>query len=123
MPNLQDHLRINCLVDGKRQGELNKLNGKIMSNAQAIETFDGLVGKTPGSGRVTWSGTAAIPASGPEFDYWSACQRGSYHTLQIPMGLKSYIGNGWFDDVEVDQSTNGSAEMSFTWTGSFEPLK
>jgi hypothetical protein len=123
MAELQDHLRLQILVDAKRQLEVNKLNGKLMSNSQAIETFEGLVGKTPGSGRTTWSATAAIPASGPEFDYWSACAKGSYHTVQVPMGAKSYIGKGWFDEVEVDQSVNGSAEISFTWTGTFAPLK
>lgn len=123
MPELQDHLRLTILIDGKRQIEVNKINGKIVSNAQAIETLEGLVGKTNGSGRVTWDCASAIPASGPEFDYWSACAKGSYHSIQVPMGTKSYIGKGWFDECGVEQSVNGAAEMSFTWTGTFSPLK
>lgn len=120
---LQDQIRLTLLVDGKRQLQLTKINGKVVSNAQAVETLEGLIGKTPGSGRVTWTGSAAIPASGPEFDYWSAVVKGTYHTMQAPLGPKSYIGKGWFDDAEVDQSTGSAAEFSFTWTGSFQPLK
>ncbi len=123
MPELQDHIRLTLLIDGTRQMKLSKINGKIMSQSQAIETLEGLIGKTPGSGRTTFSGTASVPASGPEFDYWSAVYAGSYHTLQAPLGVKSYIGNGWFEEAELDQSVNGAAEFSFTWTGAFAPLK
>ncbi len=123
MADFQDHLRTTLLVDGKRQLEVNKQNLKLASNNQPVETFEGLVGKTPGSGRTTVSATAAIPASGPEFDYWTECVKGTYHTIQVPLGTKSFIGNGWFDDVEIDQSVNGAAEISFTWIGAFTALK
>lgn len=123
MPEVQDHLRLTALVDGKRQTELTKINGKLVTNSQAIETLEGLAGKTPGSGRVTISLTSAIPASGLEFDYWSTAAKGTYHTVQIPVGSKSYIGKGWFDEVELDQSVNGGAEVSCTWIGTIAPLR
>jgi hypothetical protein len=123
MPEVQDHLRLTALVDGKRQLELTKINGKLVTNSQAIETLEGLAGKTPGSGRVTISLTSAIPASGLEFDYWSTAAKGTYHTVQIPVGSKSYIGKGWFDEVELDQSVNGAAEVSCTWIGTIAPLR
>lgn len=123
MATLQDHIRLTLLIDGNRQLKLSKINGKIMSQSQAIETLEGLIGKTPGSGRCTFSGTASVPATGPEFDFWSAVHAGSYHVMQAPLGAKSYIGNGWFDEAELDQSVNGAAEFSFTWTGEFAPLK
>jgi hypothetical protein len=123
MAELQDHLRLTCLVDGKRQLELSKIDGKLVTKSQAIETLEGLVGKTPGSGQVTVNLSGAIPASGPEFDYWSAAAKGTYHTIQIPVGSKSYIGNGWFDDSDLTQSVNGPAEISATWIGTMAPLR
>lgn len=84
-----------------------------------MHTLEGLAGKTPGSGKCEISGTCAIPVGGPEFDFMTACVDGSYHTCQVPFGVKSYIGNGWFQTAELGQSVNQATEFQFTWTGEF----
>jgi len=123
MPGLQDHLRLALLVDGVQQIKASDISLKCDGKNQPVETLEGLAGKTGGSGMVTITGTCAIPLGGPEFDFESAVANGTYHTLQVPLGVKSYIGNGWFEDAEVSGSVGKSTEMRFTWMGEFKPLR
>ncbi len=120
---LADHLRLKLLVDGVFQIKLSTIRMSFDSGAQEVDTLEGLAGKTPGSGKVKITGTGAVPLGGPEFDYLTAVQEGSYHSLQVPFGTKSYIGNGWFGTAELGQSTNQSTEIQFEWTGEFSKPK
>lgn len=116
---LTDHLRMTLLVDGVLQVELTniKVNGK--GGSQAVETLQGLAGRTPGSPSLTISGTWAVPITGFEFDIFTAAATGSLHELQIPVGAKSIISKGWFDDCGISQSVNQSTECEATFMGSF----
>lgn len=120
---LEDHLRLALLIDGVFQIKPSTIRVQLSSQNQPVETLEGLAGKTPGSGRCTVTGTAAVPKNGPEEDFFTKVVVGSYHQIQVPMGLKGYIGNGWFDECEIGQSTGQNTEVSFTWIGEFTRLK
>lgn len=115
----EDHQRLRLLIAGQFQLKTSSIRAAWAANNQPVETLEGLAGKTPGSGRVTITVTAVLPTSGPEFDYFSAVVDGTYAEMQIPIGPKSYIGNGWFDDVDLGQSVNANTEINYTWTGEF----
>lgn len=116
---LEDHLRLALLIEGVFQIKPSSIKLRFESNNQEVDTLEGLAGKTPGSGKVRISCTAAVPIGGPESDYIGNCVAGTYATMQVPFGTKSYIGNGWYDSVEIGQSVNQSTEISFEWTGQF----
>jgi hypothetical protein len=118
---LTDYLRLTVLLDGVMQTEVSdiKVNGK--SGAQAVELLRGLAGKTPGARQLEFSGTWAIPISGPEFDVVGFTADGSYHDLQIPLGPKTLISSGWFQDCEIGQSTGSHTQVSGTFMGEFNP--
>jgi len=120
---LQDHLRLALLINGVFQLKPSSLEIEWDSGAQRVDTLEGLAGKTPGSGTTNISATGAVAISGPEFDYFSACQRGDYVDMQVPLGFKGYIGNGWFQTAGISQSVNGNTEFKFSWTGEFSKLK
>lgn len=120
---LEDHLRLALLLDGVFQVKPSSIRLQLSSQSQPVETLEGLAGKTPGSGRCTITVTAAVPTTGPESDVLSLVVRGSYHQMQVPFGLKSYIGNGWFDEAEIGQSVGQNTEISFTWIGQFAEPK
>jgi hypothetical protein len=123
MAKLSDHLRLALLIDGVYQVKPSQIRVQLSSNNQAVETLEGLAGKTPGSGRCTISGTCAAPIGGPEHDFFTNVVEGSYHEMQVPFGVKSYIGNGWFDECEIGQSNNANTEVTFTWIGEFNKPK
>lgn len=120
---LSDSLKMTLLVDGVHQITKSQVSLEWDGKNQPIETLEGLAGKTQGSGQVTITGTGYIPLGGPEFDYPAAVVDGSYHTLQVPLGQKSYIGNGYFDNAKVDGSVGKATEISFTWIGQFNKPK
>lgn len=95
------------------------VNGQ--SGSQAVETLQGLAGKTPGNRRLEVSGNWAVALNGLEFDFLTACAEGSYHDLQIPVGAKSIISRGWFDTGGISQGVNSATEANATFIGSFDP--
>jgi hypothetical protein len=111
------------MIDGVAQVKPSSIRVRFEANNQEVDTLEGLAGKTPGSGKVRISCTGAIPIGGPENDWLTSCVEGSYHAMQVPFGVKSYIGNGWFDTAEIGQSVNGSTEIQFEWTGEFNKPK
>lgn len=123
MAALEDHLRLKLLFDGVFQVKPSTIRVSLDSGAQEVDTLEGLAGKTPGAGKCKITGTCAVPLGGPEFDFFTACQEGSYHQAQVPFGVKSYIGNGWFQTTEIGQSVNQSTEIQFEWTGEFSKPK
>lgn len=97
---------------------LDASGGKIAVNTMS----EGLVGGTDGTKTGTVSFTAAVPVSGPEADFFGMCQKGDYVTIQLPIGGKSFIGDGWFDTVSLSQSTDASTELNCSLTCEFKPL-
>ncbi len=120
---LEDHLRLAVLIDGVFQLKVSSVTVNADSGAQAVETLEGLAGKTPGSHRLEISGTWAVPLGGLEFDFISACAEGSYHNIQIPIGSKSLIADGWFQTAGVSQSTNANTEAQMAFTGELQTLQ
>lgn len=120
---LSDHLRLKLLIGGVFQITPSSIRVAFAANNQVVETLEGLAGKTPGSGRVTITVTAAVPIGGPEVDFFTKCVDGAYDEMQVPFGAKSYIGTGWYDDVEIGQSANANTEVNFTWQGEFAAPK
>jgi len=123
MPVLQDHLRLALLIQGVFQVKPSSIECEWDSGAQRVDTLEGLAGKTPGSGNFTINATGAVPTSGPEYDYFTACQDGRYVDMQVPFGTKSYIGNGWFQTAGIGQSVGQNTEFKFQWVGEFAKLK
>lgn len=91
------------------------------SGAQVVETLLGLSGKTPGAKRLELSATLTVPVSGPEFDAFAATANGTYHEIQIPLGPKTLISQGWINDCSVKGSTGGSTAYSFNFIGELNP--
>jgi hypothetical protein len=111
------------LIDGVFQIKPTSIRVSLDSGAQELDTLEGLAGKTPGSGKAKITGSCVVPLGGPEFDFFTACVEGSYHQMQVPFGVKSYIGNGWFHTAELGQSVNQATEFQFEWTGEFAKPK
>jgi len=118
---LQDHLALKLLVDGIFQVKVTNVQVNGQSGAQAVETLEGLAGKTPGSGRLELTGNWAVGLEGPEADLWTWIADGSYHEVQIPIGDKSIISQGWWDTAGISQSTNASTEQTAAFIGELQP--
>jgi len=118
---LNDHLRLTVLVDGVRQVKLSGVTVNGQSGAQAVETLEGLAGKTAGSGRLEITANWAVPITGFEFDVAEAVAEGTYHELQIPVGSKSIVSQGWFDSFDLGQSTNANTELGAQFIGELNP--
>jgi hypothetical protein len=118
-----DHLRLTCLVDGVKQIKVTQVRVSPKGQNQKVETLEGLVGKTPGSKFVEVSANWALPISGLEFDVVGAIADGSYHEVQVPLGSKSFVAKGWFEEGEIGQSTNANTEVSATFIGELVPLQ
>jgi hypothetical protein len=117
-------LRDYILIDGQFQAEASNISVNGQSGAQAVETIaNGLSGKTPGSKRIEFALTSAVPTGGMEFDFVQACSDGAYHEVQIVYGAKTIVSKGWFQDFSLGQSTNASTEASANFIGTFEVPK
>lgn len=115
-----DGLKLRGLINGVLQVTLTDLSLELDGKNQLLETLEGVVGKTPGAGQATITGTMIVPVGGPETDVLAAVKDGGYHDFQIPLGSKSYVGNGYFDKATVSQSVGKPTEIQFTWIGAFE---
>lgn len=118
---LDNHLRLTLLVDGVMQVKLTNVQVNGQSGAQAIETLEGLAGKTDGSRSLEITGNWAVPTSGLEFDVVSAVANGTFHELQVPVGAKSIVSEGWFDTFGLSQSTGANTETTATFRGELNP--
>ena len=114
---LQDHLRTTLLVDGVRQVKVSEVSVTFNSGAQRVDTMDGFAGKTPGSGDVEITAKWALPITGMEFDVLTAAADGTYHELQIPVGSKTVVAQGYFEVAGFSGSTNANTEATATFRG------
>lgn len=120
---LNDHLALRGLIDGLFQVKATQWSATFNSGAQRVDTLEGLAGKTPGAGSIEITGNWAVDIGGPEVDLFTYVAEGSYHELQIPVGTKSIISQGWFDTSGISQATNASTEMTGTFIGELQPLQ
>lgn len=123
MAAFSDHLRLTLLVDGVKQVKVTQVKGSGKGKNQPVETLEGLVGKTPGAKSIEITGSWAVPLNGLEFNVVDAVANGTYHEIQIPVGSKSLIAKGWFEDFDLGQSTNANTEVGATFMGELVPLQ
>lgn len=114
---LSDHLKLSILIDGVFQASIQdvKVNGK--SGAQAVNTLQGLAGKTPGSKSLSITGKWAVPLSGLEFNAIQSTAEGTFHEIQIPVGAQTIVSSGWFDEFDLSGATDQSTEFNATFMG------
>ena len=123
---LEQTTKIFLFVDGDKIGRLQDLeltsdSGKVRVND--IET--GFAGFSVGAGAVTVTGKCYVPLGGLEqFDFVSAAtQSGGTHEVQVPVGAKSYIGEGYFEQAKITGATDTATEVSFTFIGQSNALE
>jgi len=121
---LQDFANLTAVVDSDYMSKLTSVSMRHESGQQPIDLLgEGLAGFTPGSGRVQISFNYSVPIGGAEFDFASAVAEGGYHTVQITVGSKTYVGTGKFMDNDISQSVNSATEGSTSWLGELSKLK
>lgn len=110
--------RMPVFVDGTPLEYVTSLEVNGESNAQKIVTMlDGLIGFSDGPAEVNITIESAIPIGGPEYDYWNSWNDGGWHSLQIGVGSKDYVGDGRFLRVNFSASSDKSASVRAEWTG------
>jgi hypothetical protein len=119
----REHARLAAFVDGTYLIELTSITFGTESGQIRVDTFEGLAGFTPGSGKTTVKLELAVPISGQEFPFQETCADGTLLPIQIPVGQKSFMGIGKLMDVEISQSVNAAASESVTWEGGLSKLQ
>ncbi len=114
---LRDHLKFRCQIDGIAQVMVTRGQATLDSGAIKVETLEGLVGKTPGATSIEITGDWAVPTGGLEFDFLSACNDGTYHEIQIPVGTKTIVAQGWFQTAGIQGGATESTSATMTFTG------
>lgn len=120
---LQDHLRLAVLIDGVYLVELVQAQVNGDSGNQPVRTLEGLVGKTPGSRELNITFNSAVPIGGLEVDFLTYCADGSYHQVQIPVGSKTIVSDGWFQTAGLGGGVNANTEGHGEFHGTFDPPK
>jgi hypothetical protein len=116
--------RLPIFIDGTALEKVTSLEINNEANAQKIITMlDGFVGKSDGPAEVNIKCESAIPIGGPEYDYWNACAEGSWHSVQVGCGDKDYVGDGFFNRVGVQASSDKAASVSFDWVGKVSKME
>lgn len=119
---LKDGAKLSIFIDGQYQTQASNVSITTNSGQVRIDTLEGLAGFTPGSGDTTITGTLNVPIGGLEFDTHTAAAEGGYHIIQVPIGAKTYRGEGKFLDTTTSQGVNANTENSFNWTGELKAL-
>jgi hypothetical protein len=121
MVALQEYAQLTVFINGQNVQQLTSVERTTDSGQQRVELLnEGLGGFTPGSGSVTISLGFAIPIGGTEFDYDGLCVDGSYVTMQVSEGSKSYVGTGKITNVSLSQNVGAASEGTLEWTGQFK---
>lgn len=120
---LEDFAKLGVFYNGNALTKVTSISLDTNSGEQRIDLLnEGLAGFTPGSGDCTIEVGFVVPIGGTEDEFQEDCATGTYVTLQVPVGRKSYIGRGKIQSVKISQSTNANVEGSFTWMGEVKPL-
>lgn len=117
MATLQDHARLPAFINGTYLIEVTQIGMRTNSGQLEVVTLEGLVGFSEGAGSVEITLGFAIPIGGTEAEFQEQCAEGSYVTMQIGVGSKSYNGVGKIIDCEIGQSTNSASEGTIRWVG------
>ncbi len=120
---LQDSANLELIIDGDKQVSMQDITLNGESGNQLIETLEGLAGFSNGSEKADVSGKAFIPSGGLEFDFFSTLVLKALYRIQIPVGPKTYRGQGKFMTCSISQATNAAAEVSFTFVGELNALE
>jgi hypothetical protein len=121
---LQDYAKLAILYNGNALTQLTSLEHETNSGQQRIDLLnEGLSGFTPGSGDCTINIGYAVPIGGAEATFQEDCASGTYVTLQMFQGVKSYIGRGKILNNKVSQSTNNPVEGTCQWLGELKPIE
>ena len=121
---MEDFANLSAIVDGAYQSKLTGVSKQTESGQQPVDLLnEGLGGFSPGSGRVNVTLNYSVPIGGAEFDFATAAAEGGYHTLQIIVGGKSYIGLGKFLSDEIGQNVNSATEGTVNWLGELKPMQ
>lgn len=123
MPTLQEYARLPVFADNIRLSQTTSVEITLESGQIAVDTFEGLAGFTPGSGRARVRFGFAVPIGGQEYDFWSTAAEGQIVTVQVGVGAKSYAGKGKLMSVSISGSVNASVEGSAEWEGEMKPLE
>lgn len=120
---LQDFAKLAVFYNGNALTRVTSISLDTESGEQRVDLLnEGLSGFTPGSGSVSISVGFVVPIGGTEDEFQEDCATGTYVTLQVPVGRKSYIGKGKLMSVKISQSTNANVEGTFEWSGELKPL-
>ncbi len=118
-----DYARLAVFYNSNALTQVTSIALNTESGQQRVDLLnEGLGGWTPGSGSVSIEIGFVIPIGGQEDEFQEDCANGTYVTMQIPVGRKSYIGKGKVTSVKISQSTNASTEGSLTFEGELKPL-
>lgn len=121
---MEDFSNLSVVVDGDYLAKVTGVQKRTESGQLAVDLLnEGLGGFTPGSGRVRITISYSVPIGGAEFDFATAVAEGEYHTVQVPVGSKTYVGLGKFIDDDLGQSTNSSTEGSVSWEGELKKMQ
>jgi hypothetical protein len=123
MATLQDHARLPVFFNQQYLEEVTDVRVRTDSGQQPVETLEGLVGFTSGSGRVEITISFAIPIGGTEAEFQENCAEGNYVDMQVGVGAKAYAGRGKVTECEFGQGTNAASEGSLTWVGELKPIE
>lgn len=120
---LQDYARLGVFYNSNALTQLTSIGLTTNSGQQRIDLLnEGLAGFTPGSGDCTVDIGFVVPIGGTEDTFQEDCATGTFVTLQIPIGRKSYIGRGKIQSVHVSQATNANVEGTFNWMGELKEI-
>ncbi len=120
---LQDFAKLGIFYNGNALTKVTSISLDTNSGEQRIDLLnEGLAGFTPGSGDCSIEVGFVVPIGGLEDEFQEDCATGTYVTLQVPVGRKSFIGRGKLQSVKISQSTNANVEGSFSWMGELKPL-
>lgn len=114
---LEDSAKLSLLIDGEFQVTTQNISAKNEFGNVPIQTLLGLSGFGETGGSVAISFTGYIPTSGLEFNAWNAGVNREYHTIEIPVGSETYLGNGKFTSCDIQYSTDGIATIAAEWMG------
>jgi len=106
-------------VNGRLLAEAQTISVRTISNNTKVRTMKkGLAGFSAGPTEVEIKIESAVPRSGYEVDFKTACENKSVaQIVHADAGGVRRRYEGWIDDVDQSQSTDSAATMSVSFVG------
>jgi hypothetical protein len=114
---LQDGAALKLFINDSPVTRATNLSRVTDAGVVRIETLEGLIGFTNGSGSVQITFNYPIMIEGSEYDYHGMAARHEYVKMQMFEGRQSYAGVGKLEKVESSQSVGAASEGNLSWTG------